>query len=350
MLKVSLDHGATISDSVFDSAAHMSSGGEALLKELEDLVGTRIECTEDLLVAAASNSDSQLLILREAADHPDGYKRLMLLLDKQGDLEITSKMLKESGYWPEMLQLLLERGGRTKVMEEVLLATARHWNCNEPVPVLLSAGENVNYVMITEEVLVAVMGNLDYGNAVQSIIDRTSPVDLTNKVLEAAAGNRKNAKEMIQMLFDRLGKARITEGVVKAAVGNFGSGMHLLALFEEQVFLRRSGSEVVTDEVLKAVIDNNESAASGTLAEIFRRGYQKKIPEQVAISAAACEFQAIHIMKVLLEQGVDIEITEEVVKTAAENEECREELLKMLLERCAEENIPLSVDYRVEDK
>ncbi|KIM73983.1 hypothetical protein PILCRDRAFT_715467 [Piloderma croceum F 1598] len=609
-----LDYGATISDDVFYYAV-LSSEAEALLKELEDLAGTRIECTEYLLVAAASYGDLQLVIfllnrggtvtekvveaaasnylrgldilevllqhwdgripdlqpiLREAADHPDGYKRLMLLLDKQGELEITSEMLKESGYRPEVLRLLLERGGRTKVTEEVLLATARHWNCNELVPVLLSAGENV---MITEEVLVAVMGNLDYGNAVQSIIDRTSLVDLTDKVLEAAAGNRKNAKEMIQMLFDRLGEARITEGVVMAAVGNFGSGMHLLALFEERgfqveilpevlkaaasrgssqmilelvrragslkitedillaaatnihdveimpiflnlvgtdritdeklralfycgfnkriservaiavascrshewecvdimtlflgravtveitekvleaaarsfygagllqllldrlghsatiteavikasvcngcdgmfllallekhgpiqmtddifkaavshgskemvqelmsrmenvevteellvaasanrtevftVFLRRSGSEVVTDEVLKAVIENNESAASGTLAEIFRQGYRKKIPEQVAISAAARRFKAIHIMKVLLKQGVDIEITEEVVKKAAENKKCREELLKMLLERCAKENIPLSVDYRAEDK
>ena len=633
MLKVLLDHGATISDNVLVAAVH---GGEALLKELEDLMGTKIECTEDLLVNAASHSDSQVVIfllnrggtvtekvveeaasnhfhgleilkvllqcwdgrisdlqpiLQKSAFHPDGYKILMLLLDKQGDLEITSKMLKELRYYqPEVLQLLLERGGRTKVTEEVLLAIARHRNCNKLMPVLLSEGENV---MITEEVLVAVLGNLDYGNTVQSIVDQTSPVEFTNKVLEAAAGNQKNAKEMIQMLFDHLGEARITEGVVMAAVGNFSSGMHLLELFEEQgfqveilpkvlkavassgssqmiselvrragspkitddillvaatniqeveimpiflnfvgtnritdevleaiiepkqkftsnsvtalqklralfycgfnkkiservaivvvshsfhqegvdimslflgraetveitekvleaaaghfygaqmlkllldrlghsvtiteavikasvshindgmsllallekhgpiqitddifkaavshgsnemvqelmsrmgnveitekllvaasenpmevftVFLRRSGSEVVTDEVLKAVIEHNQSVASERLTEIFLRGYQKKIPEQVAISAAACEFEAINIMKVLLEQGVDIEITEEVVKKASENEECREELLKMLLERCTKENIPLSVDYHAEDK
>jgi tetratricopeptide (TPR) repeat protein len=60
---------------------------------------------------------------------------------------------------------------------------------------------------------------------------RGGNVQITERVVEAAAGNRGSGKEIMALLLDqRGGDAPITKGVVEAAARNWGSGKEIIAL------------------------------------------------------------------------------------------------------------------------
>ena len=86
---------------------------------------------------------------------------------------------------------------------------------------------------ITEKVVEAAAGIEDSGTEVMRLLldRRGDDVKITEKVVEAAAGNANNGKEVMTLLLDRRGDdVKITEKVVEAVAGNEDSGKEVMIL------------------------------------------------------------------------------------------------------------------------
>jgi hypothetical protein len=193
----------------------------------------------------------------------------------------------------DVMAVLLGRAADIEITEKVLEAAASNHRGEQLLRLLLDrAGQSVT---ITQAVC-----NSFCGMRLLAFLERGGPVQIGYDIYKAAVSC--GSKEMVQELTIRMKNIEVTEELLVAAAANF------LDVFK--IFLGRSRPEVITDEVLKVVIESHYWA--------FRRGCKKKITVQVAISAAARKIDAGPTIKIPLEQAVDIEITEEVVKKTSE--------------------------------
>ncbi|KAK0717606.1 hypothetical protein B0T26DRAFT_300152 [Lasiosphaeria miniovina] len=154
---------------------------------------------------------------------------------------------------------------------------------------------------------------------------------VTMPVVEAAAGNYMNGKEIITLLLDQRGdQITITEGVVKAAAGNYRNGEEVMALL-----LDRWGDQItITEEVVKAAARNDRNGKEVMALLLDRRGDQITITEEVVKAAAGYYGNGKEVMALLLDRrGDQITITEEVVKAAAGNYGNGKEVMALLLDR-----------------
>jgi hypothetical protein len=213
------------------------------------LLGRRrseIKITEKVLVAAAEGRD------REA-----GAMRL-LLNERGSEVRITEKVLvaaAESLFsGVGVMRLLLdERGSEVKTTRRVVNAVMEHQNHEirkELMKLLLNPpGGEFEVTDYTVTLIAGSFGKVEMG----LLLGRWgSKVNITEKVLEAAAGNEINGAGVMKLLLDRREtEAMITEKVVNAAAGNKGCGIKVI-----KVLLNRLGSKVkITEESIKAASD-----------------------------------------------------------------------------------------------
>jgi hypothetical protein len=156
-------------------------------------------------------------------------------------------------------------------------------------------------------------------------------IEITEKVVKAAAGNTGNGKEVMELLLDRRGaEVQITEAVVKAAAGNTGNGKVVMELL-----LDRRGAEVqITEEVVKAAAGNEWNGKEVMKLLLDRRGAEVRITREVVKAAAGNQWNGKEVIALLLNQrGAEVYITKEVVKAAAGNIGNGKEVMGLLLDR-----------------
>jgi hypothetical protein len=153
--------------------------------------------------------------------------------------------------------------------------------------------------------------------------------DITEEVVIDIAGLFN--KEVMTLLLEGGGdKVRITEEVVKAVAQNDRSGEEVMTLL-----LDRRGHEVqITKEVVKAAVENNRSGEEVMRLLLDRRGDEVQITEEIVKVVAGSEYSRIEVMALLLDRrGHEVQITEEVLKAAAGNNRSGEEVMTLLLDR-----------------
>ncbi|RYP57198.1 hypothetical protein DL769_009636 [Monosporascus sp. CRB-8-3] len=187
-------------------------------------------------------------------------------------------------------------------------------------------GRRGDYAQTTEKGMIRIAGSFDQEVMKLLLDQRKDEAQITEKVVEAAAGNTGNSKEaaagnegngkeVIALLLDqRSDEVKITEEVVKVAADNWNNGKEVIALLLDQ-----RGSEVnITEEVVKAAAGSYSGKEVMALL-LDQRSDEVKITEEV-VKAAAGSWDSKQVMALLLDQrGSEVNITEEVVKAAAGN-------------------------------
>ncbi|KAF2176770.1 hypothetical protein K469DRAFT_645244 [Zopfia rhizophila CBS 207.26] len=258
--------------------------------------------------------------------HPDtlnSMTKLELTYREQGDL-------KKAENQETMVYILNQGGDHAQITEEKAVQIAGSLD-REMMRLLLERREDE--VQITEKVVKAAAGNESSGQEIMRLLleRRGYEVHITEEVVKAAAGNRRSGKGVITVLLERRGdEVHITEEVVKAAVGNKWSGKGVMTLL-----LQRKENEVqITEEAVIQIVRRFDKAVTMLLLE--RRGSKTQITEEAVVQIAR-RFDEEVTMLLLERREDEVQITEEVVKAAAGNELSGEEVMTVLLERKRDE-------------
>jgi hypothetical protein len=222
-----------------------------------------------------------------------------------------------------------QRGDEVQITEEVLQTAAGNESSGtEMMALLLERGDEVQ---ITENVIKAAVSNRSSGKKVMALLleQRGDEVQITENVIKAAVRNRSSGKKVMALLLEqRRDEVHITEEVLKVAAGKYGSTTEVMALLLEQ-----RGDEVqITEEVLKAAI-GNDSSGKEVMALLLERGDEVQITEEVLKAAAGNESSGTEMMALLLGRGDEVQITEEVLKAAARNNSSGKKVMALLLKQ-----------------
>jgi hypothetical protein len=117
----------------------------------------------------------------------------------------------------------------------------------------------------------------------------------------------------MMLLLDRRGdEVKITDKVVEAAAGNFESGEEVMMLL-----LDRRGDDVsITDKMVRHIAQSFDYKVTELLLD--RRGDKVKITDEVVEAAASNPWNGKEVMVLLLERrGDEVTITDRVVEAAA---------------------------------
>ncbi|KLU86652.1 hypothetical protein MAPG_05664, partial [Magnaporthiopsis poae ATCC 64411] len=155
-------------------------------------------------------------------------------------------------------------------------------------------------------------------------------VEVTEDVVEAAAGDWRSGADVMKLLLDRQGeKVKVTERVAKAAAENPWSGKEVMEL------LLDGQAKVEITKELTEIIAGRFVGAMEQLLD--RQGEEVKVTEEIVKAAAGnAKFNkaGAKVMELLLDRrGGDVEVTEEVVTAAARNPESGKEIMELLLDR-----------------
>jgi hypothetical protein len=216
------------------------------------------------------------------------------------------------------------RGGTIEVTEKVVRAAAENSKSGPQIIKLLLDRRGSEMLAVVAQGSIKEMENL--------LNYQGGRLKVTEEVVKAAAGNAKSGKQVMKLLLDRRGdEVKITEEVVNAAARNSESGPQIIKL----LFDRRGDEVKITYKVRKAAEENTRSGKQmKRLLDHWRRGEAEELVE----AAAGNTRSGKKGMKLLLDRrGDEARITEEVVEAAAGDSESEEQVIKLLLERQASE-------------
>jgi len=207
--------------------AAVKNGNDGVLELLLDHHGEKIEITEEIVKVAARNRHVEptamgvllnrrgdgiritedLLKIAVAENEFHGERILRLFFDQRGDeIKITEELVKAAAQnrfmGAQIMELLLDRGGKVHITEEVVEA---------------AAAQHQTDLM---EVLLVRLGN---------------DLEITERVLIAAAGNEGCGVELVKLIFDHRGDSiRVTDKVIRVAESNSYRGFEIVRLINER--------------------------------------------------------------------------------------------------------------------
>lgn len=256
-----------------------------------------------------------------------------------------------------LVELLIQKRRELEISEEGIAEIAKNFD-KEAVELLLDQQPNAP---LTEKVIQAAAGNWQGMELISLLIDRQRDFQVTEDVLQAAAGNKVNGKQILKLLLDRYGEnIPIPSRVLKAAIMNESSGEEMailllkkarggIAITEEDVIAvlengkrgqailmklleYSSGGIPVTTEIVKAAARNKRKSKE-LLVKILLSQQENglQLAEDVVVVAAR-EFDE-EVIKILLDQLRNIHITEELAQAVVSNEENGQEILMLLLNK-----------------
>ena len=159
---------------------------------------------------------------------------------------------------------------------------------------------------------------------------RGADIQITEEVVKAAARNRKRGKEVMTLLLDQRGAdIEITPGVVKAAAANWVTGKEVISLL-----LDRRGDVPITEEVVKVALWNKQCGKEITILLLGQQGVNIQVAEEV-VRLVAEKFDKDVMASLLDRRGADIQVTEKMVEAVAGNKENGKEVMMLLLDRRA---------------
>lgn len=253
------------------------------------------------------------LVLRCAAGNDlNGAKMMSFLLAEAKDWMITEELTemmkiaaRSGSEGPGIIKPLLERAGDVLITEDVLMTAANNPGGNE----LIKMFSRKDWEM-TEEVLEAMMSRLAYEETLQLILDRVADLEITEKILLAAASNRFFGDQLVGLLLDRVDRLVLLDSVLLEAAGNYEFGLEVILLLQ-----RRAGRINVTREALE------RAAREGSMRtmKFLLDHTSAPITEAVIIGAImGCDLdKELEKVQLLLDRATDLPITRQMVHTAA---------------------------------
>ncbi|KAJ5657329.1 uncharacterized protein N7484_000978 [Penicillium longicatenatum] len=164
-----------------------------------------------------------------------------------------------------------------------------------------------------------------YPNAVTAFLSHGGEV--TTRVVQAAAGNLKNGREVIALLLDRCGnQMTLTKAVAKAAAGNMGNGKEVISLLLDRYNCPTS----INNGVVSTIAGGFDDKVMALL--LNRYGDQITITNEVVKAAVGNKWNSKEVIKLLLSRYKDqITITDEIVAAMAENRQGGKEVMVLFL-------------------
>ena len=285
-LSALLDGGYPMSQSLVNQAA--AQGNVSILRLLLDRGG---------LITG--------LVLRCAAGNKFGGVKLMsLLLAEVTDYYIIMEemidMMRIAAFYnlTDVMKLLLERAEFTVVPEDVLVMAVGH-----PWGLLMRILSSREWDM-TREVLEAMMRH-PAEESMQLILDRMQDMEITEKILLAAAGNDQFGDRLVGLLLDRADLPNGIGPLLEEAAGNSTSGLEIIALLQ-----RRVGNIKVTQEAMR------RAAQKGSIQTMKFLLDHNSAPITEAIVLGAIR-HGLGMLRLVLDRAVDFVITRKFVCAAA---------------------------------
>lgn len=286
---------------------------EAILKR-----GAACNITEEVMVEAAR----------------EGRKNFSLMLQYGG--KVTEAILDEvaSSCDAQVWQVLLEQGyGSSISLERLKLAAQNYPYGKDVLSMLLDHADDVTLANelagLTHDV--ARLGwNTDI---IGLLLDRAKDVKISQDMLSDAISNRCSDRlGRVRMFLERLSKVHITEDMLLVAAGDIYDGAELI-----RMFLERGGEVEISEHVLLAVIWNH-SQGSRIFQLITAQIRAVNLKDDVLIYVA--QNSNTDLVLELLERSEAKIVTGSLLKAAAANFLCGDELVKILLPRAEITDFP----------
>ncbi|KAL7918158.1 putative ankyrin repeat protein [Trichoderma austrokoningii] len=287
-----------ITEELIASLTTNDSSGRAIMTLLFEKSKNKLKITEDVLKAAVGYFGSGAL--------------MTWLFEQHGDkIRLTEPVIVAAASSPdadETLELLLEyRGNEIKLKENVVKAATKYGSTKLMASLLETHGDEIE---ITEDVLAAAAKNGSSGlETMRLFLDRRpNEVKITERVMKAAVGSRHSLELTTMLLKERGHEIQITENIAKAAAANRNGRLAMALLLE-----KRGGEFQITEDVVKAAAGNPSNDVMTFLLEKY--GSQIKITEEVIKAGARSYFK--EAVRLLLEKcGNEVKIAEDIIKAA----------------------------------
>jgi hypothetical protein len=166
-------------------------------------------------------------------------------------------------------------------------------------------------------------------------------MQISNEVIETAANNSDNAKELIMLLFNHPGgTAAVSEEELRAAADNTVSGEAVMPLL-----LRRLRRDIaITPESVEAAAGNSTYGYHVMRFLLDQLGADVTVTPGMVKSAASNAEYGNQVLQLLFDRaGADMPVTTEIVKEAAGNKIIKEEVIIRLLDQLGSD-IPVTLD------
>jgi hypothetical protein len=296
------------------------SFGPSVIEPLLTQRREQIRITEEIVHHASINRQAEQIME-------------MLVQQRAKGFEITSGLIVKLAqyYGPISMELLLaQRGDEVKITERLFKKVCKDSRGKiETIGVLLNHWGNGT--QITEEVVIAAASNWRCGAQVVKLLleQQQAEVKITEEVVKVAAGNPTEGTKLMRLLFERRGEeVQITEDVMKVAAGNKKCARPLLNLF-----LGQEGREVMlTEKVIQAALSNESGGIDTVELLLVKHAERFVVTEGLILELAMC-FRPTLLGHLIQQRRKDIEVTDQVLKAAAGNVWCGEELMKLLLQQ-----------------
>jgi ankyrin repeat protein len=178
---------------------------------------------------------------------------------------------------------------------------------------------------ITHGVLEVGVSNADV-DTVKLLLTKIDRVEVTTELINLAATNGLDGKQIIDLLLNLVQDVSITNRTIEKACSN---GKHGLAILES--LLLRSDDSSITEEAVEYAAANNKCGFA-LLNALFHRASHLEVT--TAMIEAACNNSAVEPLQFLLRKNKAVSISYDSLVKAASNEEVGDQMQVLLLERC----------------
>lgn len=358
-----IDPSVEITASLWKLAAANTSCGERIVSLLLSK-NPRIEITDTVTISALRNSGQGVAVI-DTLHHAKKIKITGGVLEEIG----------KSGTITMEMRHLLSRYNDLQLTEDLMLklvGNSESWN-----RIMRLLGNDQVGASITEAVLVKVVGNRENGHWIaRKILCWVDQITVTESVVMSAARNSASGWEIMKLLLSNRHQTSITEGALVTTAGNEMWGLEalLMILNHDRIFLTGQVVAAVMRNPscsLRAVMGlaNHHNLGNVTIAAVAAAagatpaGLQslfamqsilcvnKTVRETAAPAVAAAETGEIaywptprrNWARQNWARNLDIQITEELLITAAGNEECADAMMGVLLGKIPDLEVSLSI-------
>lgn len=269
--------------------------------------------------------------LLRAADQSGSVLKVLLESGNGHEFELSEDFLRKVAKYHSrsMMELVLEkRGADVQITQEVVMAAARSMHEPEDVMKLLLEERRAD-VQITEEVVIAAVENWCQPEGITRLLVKElgTNFQISEYLLIAVASNFAGEGVMRFLRAEHEAKVEITEKVVIAAASSWHTGEGAMSLLEELLI----GNGTIQELVIAAAQETwGGEQLMGLLFDNYRD--QVEITQEVAI-AAARNWTAKGVRRLLEECGETFEMTEQVLIAAAQNSNNGEQVLRLFCEK-----------------
>ncbi|PWI65028.1 hypothetical protein PCL_07440 [Purpureocillium lilacinum] len=289
----------------------------------------RITLSQDMVFAAASNSSSGVAVMKVLLDP----ERHQITIATDAMLPIIQQFDEQI---TSLLLLQLERQHIPfAITRAAVRAAADNPSSGQAIMSLLFHPQRDETTITTGAILPIVSRKFDE-RVVALLLERLdrqgTRVTIKEDEVMAAAGNERGV-EVVKLLLGRWADGvTITKYVVRAAASNHSFGASVMALlFDREI----DKFTIVSDAILPIVANRfDEWIVAHLFDRLDRQGIHITITEDALVAAAGNPRRKVEVMKLLLDRTADrLNITENVVRAAAGDYMSGTSLMALLFDR-----------------